>query len=230
MQRRLVFATLCLASAGAAAQASLTGTEMRWLRAAAPVLSYARELALPVDIIVQPQAGPNDVPFAMGFDGGRCKLVLSMRGNARAEDILAALAPEQRALMIEVMAAHELGHCWRYAGGAWHVLPKGFVEPVRQSGLDPELLRLSEEIQATRREEGFADLAALAWVRWRHPEQYRQVYGWLDSVRHDGPVAGGSHDTGAWRRLAADGAAFGAPGNPFEQAFPLWRRGLNGKD
>lgn len=230
MQYPLVCAALCLASAGAAAQSNLTDIEMRWLRAAAPVLSYARQLKLPVDIIVQPQAGPDDVPFAMGFDGGRCKLVLSMRGNPQAEDILAPLAPEQRPLMIEAMAAHEIGHCWRYAEGAWHALPKGFVEPGKAAGLAPELLRASQEMQATRREEGFSDLVALAWVRWRHPQQYQAVYGWLEGVRHAQPVAGGSHDTIAWLRLATDGTAFGAAGNPFEQAYPLWRSGLNGND
>jgi len=53
------------ASAGAA---QLTETETRWLQAGSPVLAYAKqELKLPIDIVVQPQAGPNDVPLAMGL-------------------------------------------------------------------------------------------------------------------------------------------------------------------
>jgi len=77
------------AFAGASAQsADLTDLEQRWLQAAAPVLSYSQQLALPIDIVVQPRPRANDVPLAMGYDGGRCKLVLTLRGNPQAETIL----------------------------------------------------------------------------------------------------------------------------------------------
>ena len=190
------------------------------------MLAYAKELKLPIDIIVQPQAGPNDVPLAMGFDKGRCKLVLSMRGNPNAEDILQPLPPEQRSLMIEAMTAHEVGHCWRYAQGAWHELPTGFVESGSQQAGDPALLEMAQSLRVTRREEGYSDLVALAWTERRHPAQYAQVYGWLKQVRHEQPVAGGSHDTMAWLQLARDGAIFSASGTPFEQASALWGQGL----
>jgi hypothetical protein len=81
---KLCFLPLLLAATTVSA-ANLTEQETIWLRAASPVLSYAQQLKLPIDIIVQPQAGENDVPLAMGFDKDRCKLVLSLRGNPNAE-------------------------------------------------------------------------------------------------------------------------------------------------
>jgi len=84
------FLPLLLLTSGLASAADLTEMEIRWLKAGAAVLSYAKQdLKLPIDITVQPQARPNDVPLALGYDNGRCKLVLSMRGNDNAEDILA---------------------------------------------------------------------------------------------------------------------------------------------
>ena len=135
-----LLAALLLASASVGAQAAeLTALEQRWLQAAAPVLSYSRALQLPIDIIVQPQAGENDVPLAMGYADGRCKLVLSLRGNPQAETILESVPVELRGELIEAMAAHEIAHCWRHAQGAWRALPAGFVE----TGEETEIGRAS---------------------------------------------------------------------------------------
>jgi ADP-ribose pyrophosphatase YjhB (NUDIX family) len=210
----------------AAGAADLTALEKRWLLAAYPVLEYARAQSLPIDIIVQPQARASDVPLAAGFDGGRCKLVLSLRGNPDAEAQLAGVAPEQQGELIEAMAAHEIGHCWRYAQGAWHALPAGFVEAGEETADDPALLAASKAMRETRREEGYADLVALAWTRHSHPAAYGRVYAWLERLRQDPPVAHSGHDTRAWVALARDGARFGAASKPFEDAAPLWREGL----
>jgi len=214
----------------AAAAADLTALEARWLGAAFPVLQYARSLALPIDIIVQPQARPNDVPLAMGFDGGRCKLVLSLRGNAGAEAQLAGVPQAAQGELIEAMAAHEIGHCWRYAQGAWHALPAGFVEVGEEVALDPAMLAASKAMRETRREEGYADLVALAWTRHNHPHDYARVYAWLARLRHDQPVARNGHDTRTWVALAQDGSRFGAAARPFDDAMPLWREGLVNDD
>jgi hypothetical protein len=216
------------AAAGGAAPSGLTEQERGWLRAGAAVLEYARQIKLPVDIIVQPQPAPGAVPLAMGFDGGRCKLVLSMRDNAQTEQVLAGLAQAGRALMIEAMTAHEIGHCWRYAHGEWHAPPAGFVEAGEEFAGNSELLRDARALRETRREEGFADLVALAWIQLRHPGRYAQVYDWLAGVRRDGSVSGGSHDTEAWLSLAKDGAAFKPAATPFDQVGTLWGRGLIG--
>jgi hypothetical protein len=206
--------------------ANLTEQETTWLRAAGPVLSYAQQLKLPIDIIVQPEAKAGDVPLAMGFDKNRCKLVLSLRGNPDAEKVLDGVPQEARTELIEAMAAHEIGHCWRYAQGAWHALPAGFVEVGEQAASDPSLLRAAKEIRETRREEGYADLVALAWTRHSHPQAYGRIYGWLESVRKVQPVSGGSHDTRAFVSLARDATVFGTDEAPFEAAVPLWRNGL----
>jgi hypothetical protein len=213
-------------TASPAVAAQLTELETRWLAAAAPVLGYAKTLQLPIDIIVQPKAGPNDVPLAMGFADGRCKLVLSMRGNPHAETILADVPGERRDVLIEAMAAHEVGHCWRYAQGSWHMLPAGFTEVGHEGADTPELLALSKQMRETRREEGFSDLVALAWIQQRHPDQYGHVYGWMRKVRDDQPTSHGSHDTRAWLELAPRGNVFMAGAGPFEQATVLWRKGL----
>jgi hypothetical protein len=229
----LAAAALCAASlaassaADAAAHAAeLTALEKRWLSAAYPVLEYARSLPLPIDIVVQPQAGPNDVALAMGFADGRCKLVVSLRGNPDAEKVLDGVEPDAQGLLIETMAAHEIAHCWRYAQGVWHALPAGFVEVGEETAADPSLLAASKAMREMRREEGYADLVALAWIRSRHPADYARVYGWLDKVRAVQPVARNGHDTRIWVKLAADGSRFGAAGKPFEDAGALWKEGL----
>ncbi|MEN3275813.1 MAG: hypothetical protein V7631_1603 [Massilia sp.] len=213
--------------AGATAQAAeLTALEQRWLKAASPVLAYSKTLKLPIDIIVQPQARPSDVPLAMGFDGGRCKLVLSLRGNPQAETVLAAVPAERQGELIEAMAAHEVAHCWRHAQGAWKALPAGFEEVGEETAADAGLLAMSKALRESRREEAFADLAALAWTRHRNPEAYMRVHGWLEDVRSRQTAARGGHDTRVWVDLARDASRMGQSGAPFEDAAPLWREGL----
>jgi hypothetical protein len=222
MIKRPLALLLLLIATSLASAAQLTEIETRWLTAGSAVLGYAKqELKLPIDITVQPQAGPNDVPLALGFQDGRCKLVLSMRGNPNAEDILAAVPVAQRPLMIEAMVAHEIGHCWRYAQGIWHVLPAGFEENTQSQ-------QAAQSLRETRREEGFADLVALAWTQQRHPEQYAAVAAWMRQVRSPSPAASSlsSHGTLTWLQLAPTGAAFPRTLPLFEQAGSLWRQGL----
>jgi hypothetical protein len=195
-----------------AAAADLTAEEVRWLKAAAPVLAYSQTLQLPIDITVQPQARPNDVALAMGFADGRCKLVVSLRGNPDAAQVLDGIPSEQQDLLIETMAAHEIGHCWRYARHDWHAVPAGFIPTGAAS--------------AERREEAWADLAALAWVQLRHPGQYQQVYRWMRVLRASTPLSGGSHDTRAWLALADDPLHLGVVSQPFADVDALWRTGL----
>ena len=209
----------------AVAGPGLTDLETRWLQAGQPVIAFARAQGLPIDIIVQPQDAPGAVPLALGYEAGRCKLVLSLRGNAQADSVLQGVPPTRHGLMVEAMTAHEIGHCQRYAQGDWHALPRGFVEPrSRQQG---KLTALAQELRETRREEAYADLVALAWMHGRHPGQHQQVLAWMRGVRASGDVAGGSHDTQAWLALADGDAAFDGTASPFEQAQVLWRMGLS---
>ena len=228
MCKPLVFAAICAAASAIlpSQAAQLTAQETRWLRAAAPVLAYAKSIALPVDVIVQPQAPAGAVPLAMGFDKGRCKLVLSMRGNPEAEQVLANVPAAEQALLIEAMAAHELAHCWRYAQGEWHLLPAGFVETGHETSHDPALLAAAKAMRDTRREEGFADLVALAWIQRTQPGEYARVHGWLSGVRAAVALPNSGHDTRAWVRLAGNGRQFDSRLSPFEAADALWREGL----
>ena len=219
-----LFSLALLASATVQA-AELTALEQRWLQAAAPVLGYSQQLKLPIDIIVQPQARATDVPLAIGFASGRCKLVLSLRGNPQAEAVFADVPEAAQGELIEAMAAHEIAHCWRHAKGAWNALPAGFVEDGEETASDGSLLAISRALRESRREEAFADMAALAWTRHKHPESYARVHGWLASVRA-GQTPRGGHDTRAWVALASDGERFGSASAPFEDAEPIWREGL----
>ena len=226
MLKKILIASLYLFSTPSFASVDLTAQEIRWLKAASPVLAYSKRIKLPIDIVVQPNARPGTVPFAMGFVDGRCKLVLSMRGNPDAESVLKNVPESQHRLLIEAMAAHELGHCWRYAQGVWHTLPAGFTEVGEEFAEDKSLLEASKALRENRREEGYADLVALAWTRHKNPDQYADVYGWLESVRGHNPEVRTSHDTWAWVKLAKDGNVFGTIHHPFEDVRATWSRGL----
>ena len=226
MLTKILAASLFLFSSSTFAAPSLTVVEMRWLKAAAPVLAYSKRLNLPIDVVIRPESRPGDVPLAMGFVDGRCKLVLSMRGNPDAETILQNVPEAQRTLLIEVMAAHEMGHCWRYAQGVWRTLPAGFTEAGAEHADDESLLEESRALRENRREEGYADLVALAWTSQKHPGQYASVYGWLESVRGQNPEVRTSHDTWTWVKLAKDARVFQAIANPFDDVRATWRRGL----
>lgn len=230
MCKRLLIAVMGLACASAGA-AELTDTELRWLQAGWPVVVYARQQQLPLDIVVEPRSKPGDAPLAMGFADKRCKLVLAMRGNPDAETTLAHIEPELVGPVVEAMIAHELGHCWRYVHGAWHTLPAGFVDTSDEvPNTDQEFVRLRRDMRETRREEGFADLVGLAWTVSHHPDRYEQVHDWLTAFRADQPVPGSHHDTRAWIRLAKDRTAFASATDPFQQVWAMWQQGLLSDD
>ena len=208
--------------------ADLTPTETRWLNGAWPVLTYAKQAGLPLDIIVQPQPTPGVAPLALAFLGGRCKLVLSLRGNPEGLATLERIEPDLLDATLELMAAHELGHCRRHLDGAWHGLPAGFSANA-PDGLSPELRAAQGDMSAARREEGYADLVGMAWTRRHHPQQYASLQAWLVSERSRDLVYGSQHDTLAWVRLAQPGSALD-DGSIFEASAALWLDGLSADD
>ena len=210
------------------AASDLTPEERRWLQGAAPVLSFARSTGLPLDVIVQPQPTPLAAPLSLAFIGGRCKLVLSMRANPEVTTTLARIEPELLDETIELMAAHELGHCQRYVDGHWHGLPAGFA--LRPPAMrDPVLRAEYEQMRAVRREEGYADLVALAWVEQRHPALFARLHAWLMAERTNGRIPGSHHDTLAWARLARGGVVPDGS-SIFNAAAALWTAGLVAED
>ena len=50
---------LWLGASAAGLAGELTPTEVRWLQGVAPVVAYAKENRIPLDIVVQPQDAPN---------------------------------------------------------------------------------------------------------------------------------------------------------------------------
>jgi hypothetical protein len=228
-----VVATAGLAVNAWSGESNLTDMETKWLDAADPVLAFAVEQGLPIDVVVQTQNNSGAAPLAVGVQGQRCKLTLSLRNRTDAEATLDGVPAERHALMIEAMAAHEVAHCWRYTHGMWHSLPAGFVPPTSTQSLaqsinNAETATLAarlQQMQATRREEGYADLVALAWIQERHAEDYAAVYSWLAGVREHQPLEGSFHDTRVWLDLARD-ADFASADSIFEQVNGLWVRGM----
>ncbi|MGM9490525.1 hypothetical protein [Ideonella sp. YS5] len=215
---------LALASVACCA-ADLTETETRWLQGAMPVIAHAQQLKLPLDIVVQPQPSAGLAPLALAFIEGRCKLVLSMRGNPEAEATLERMEPALRGPVLELMAAHEIGHCRRYLDGAWMNTPAGFVTSSVPTSLKPDQRQAWMDMKATRREEGYGDLVGLSWTQQHHPELYGQVRNWLLKERSRDLIPGSHHDTLAWVRLAVDGRAFDGP-TLFDGVTALWKAGL----
>ncbi|MDR7331524.1 hypothetical protein [Roseateles asaccharophilus] len=209
-----------------ASAAELTPLEYRWLQGVWPVVSHARQqLALPLDIVVQPQDAPGAAPLALGFVDGRCKLVLSLRGNPLGQRQLDAIAADLQAAALELMAAHEVGHCRRYLDGAWFSLPAGFVAAQVPAGLSTDLQQAWLYMRSTRREEAYGDLVGLAWVKERHPGLYGRLHAWLVAERSADLLPGSHHDTLAWLALVRDGRVLQGR-DPFEAAAKVWREGL----
>lgn len=228
MWKSALLASAVLASLPALADEGLTALERRWLQLAWPVVTYARQQGLPLDIVVQPQPTPGEAPLAMAYVDERCKLVLSMRGNPEAESTLTTIPTPLLTPVVEAMAAHELGHCWRYVRGAWHTVPAGFTA---SREIDDAATREEwQAMQQTRREEAYADLVGLAWTQRQHPQHYAAVHAWLMAFRDDGAPPGNHHDTLAWVTLVRDPLRFASspttPTTPFEAAWPLWQVGL----
>ena len=216
--------------APAASALDLTATELTWLEAAMPVLRYAREQQLPLDIIVQPQPTPGETPLGLAYVDGRCKLVLSMRGNPEAQATLDRIPPALVGPVVEAIAAHELGHCWRHLHQRWGTLPAGMQVAPLGGHLRPEQIALLSEMWRTRREEAYADLVGLAWTLRHHPGRYAEVHAWYVRLRADQVIHTGPHDTRVWVRLASDPARFPPAASIFEQAEPLWSAGLLAED
>ncbi len=216
-----------LAASGVCA-ADLSATETRWLQGMWPVLAHARASKLALDVVVQPQPSAGAAPLAMAFVDGRCKLVLSMRENPEAQATLDRIEPELLDAALELMAAHELGHCRRYLDGRWYALPAGFTAGVPET-VGPELREAWQDMQAARREEGYGDLVGLAWTQRHHPQLYARLHAWLLAERLREHVPLSPHDTLAWVRRAADGVAAGEA-SVFSAAASVWQAGLAADD
>ena len=221
-----LLASLAADAAQAAQAVELTATERAWLEAALPVLQFARAEGLPLDIIVQPQPTPGETPLGMAFVAGRCKLVLSMRGNPEAQATLDRIDPGLRPVVVEAIAAHELAHCWRHIKQRWGVLPAGLLDATVWHVVSTEHAELLKDMWRTRREEGFADLVGLAWTRMHHPARYAEVHAWHVRLRADPELETGPHDTRAWVHLAADPTRFKAGLPLFDQVQTLWVAGI----
>ena len=215
---------LLACAAPACLPAELTLTEARWLKGVWPVVAFARQANLPLDVVVQPQPTPGAAPLALAFIDGRCKLVLSMRGNPEAQATLERIEPDLMGATLELMAAHELGHCRRYVDGAWYRLPTGFATGLPED-TGPELRAAHAAMKAARREEGYADLVGLAWTQRQHPQHYARLHAWLVAERSRDLIQGSHHDTSAWVRLVASGAAL-QHSSIFAGPADLWAAGL----
>jgi len=230
----------------AASTPALTETEMRWLQAAWPVLLYARSIALPVDVVVQPQSAPFLPPMGLAWVGGRCKFVLSLRDNPEVPATDARLEPELFDAALQLMAAHELGHCARHVRGEFsvnahaadaadaatgtHSSPNEAAASASAAGeSESESERAMSFALATQREEAYADLVGLAWTQRHHAKLYGRVHAWLVSERLLSRQRGPAHDTLAWTQLASRADRFGSR-SVFAEADALWMQSTASAD
>jgi hypothetical protein len=194
------------ASPSAPPSNGLTAAEWRWLDAGRPAIAWGLAQGLPLEVTVLPKADEGFSPLSLGFEPSpagapRCRLVLGLRGNGAAQAAWDAIEPALRPAAVQAMFAHEIAHCWRRVEGGWSAGP-----------------------QAERAEEGFADLAALAWAWNRMPAQAPAVAAWLEHRRSMAP-AGSSHDTRPWLAAARLAWPQGTPAGlaPFDAALAVWR-------
>jgi hypothetical protein len=210
----------------ALATVDLTATERTWLEAAVPVLRFASEQDLPLDIVVQPHPTPGETPMGMAYVDGRCKLVLSMRGNPEAQATLDRMPPDLVGPLVESIAAHELAHCWRHLRRDWGQLPAGLQTEPPGGRLTAEQTEVLADMWRARREEAFADLVGLAWTLQHHRGRFADVHAWYVRLRAEPVIDTGPHDTRHWVQMASDPAQFPQAATIFEQAEPLWVAGL----
>jgi hypothetical protein len=229
MRRFLSALVLLGLAAGSTLAAELTELEQRWLTGIWPVVMHARDLRLPLDIVVQPQPTPGLTPLGMAFVDGRCKLVLSMRSNPKAQAMLDRIDPALLDSTLELMAAHELGHCHRHLQASFDALPAGFTAIQPPPTLEPELRAAYLAMKATRREEGFSDLVGLAWTKQRHPALYATLHAWLLAERSRDVIRGSDHDTRAWLHLVHDSVLL-TDASIFNGAMAAWERGLDAEE
>jgi hypothetical protein len=227
MRSIIVWCVAALLASGSQA-AELTAAESRWLQGAWPVLVHARHIGLPIDVVVQPQPAAGLPPIAMAWVDGRCKMVFSLRDNPEADATLRRIEPALLDVTLELMAAHELGHCWRHVSGHWRRLPDGMAASSWDPPGGPDTAARSawDDMRSTRLEEGLADLVGLAWIRHRRAAHYAQLHAWLVAERLHDHVPGSQHDTLRWVHLAQraerlDGTTI------FAAAMALWRTGLH---
>ncbi len=210
---------------------TLTDTEMRWLQAAWPVLLYARSIALPVDVVVQPQSAPLLPPMALAWVGGRCKFVLSLRDNPEVAATDARLDPDLFDAALQLMAAHELGHCARHVRGEFSPSAAAAdADGTTEADIPRRGISAAMSFAlATQREEAYADLVGLAWTQRHHAKLYGRVHAWLVSERLLSRRRGPAHDTLAWTQLASRAERFGSR-SVFAEADALWVQSMASAD
>ena len=104
-------------------------------------------------------------------------------------------------------------------------MPAGFVAAALPDDADPALRLTYFDMKATRREEGYADLVALAWTQQQHPNLYARLHAWLLAERSKDLIPGSHHDTLVWVQLAKDATAL-HQSSTFTGSTDLWAAGL----
>lgn len=221
-----ILASTSLHVALAAGESSLTAQETYWLQSALPVLTYAKEMGLPISITVQPQAAPEATPVALGMANGVCKLIFSMRGNELVETLLEGVPTDEQGFMIEAILAHEIGHCWRHVHSKWESVPEGYKEPAEKKGISKDLLVKIKAARIQQREEGYADLVALFWIKKNHPSAFAHVYEWLLNKREKTAAQSiyNTNNTTEFLKAVQSMMTIEANETPFYRAQVVWEK------
>ncbi len=161
-----------------------------WPTVVRGVVARAEFQALPLSVEVSAKAQQGS-PLSMEWREGRCVLLVRTHRNPQAQALLELAAPSARTLFMQAVAVHELAHCYRTQDKP-ELLAALFSlaeRAERQSDLTPQLE------QDIRREETFADVAALAWAEREDEARYPDVLSAFERLREDPRFTGPRHDT-----------------------------------
>jgi hypothetical protein len=152
--------------------------EQELLDAFNPLTELAGPLGMRFSTVIITDADATDSPMQMGYKDGICKLVIQVRNNPTYRRMLATEGKYSRQTKLRAMLTHEMGHCYRYffREGASH--PHG-TESLAGSPTGASQLTLASDHD----DELAADLFALAWSAAYNPQEFDDVYAFLQELR-----------------------------------------------
>jgi hypothetical protein len=150
--------------------------EQELLDAFYPLTEVAGPLGMRFSTVIITDADVTDSPMQMGYKDGICKLVIQVRNNPTYRRMFATEGKYSRQTKLRAMLTHEMGHCYRYffRGGASR--PQG-TESLAGAGARHLTLASDHD------DELAADLFALAWSAAYNPQEFDDVYAFLQELR-----------------------------------------------
>jgi len=133
-------------------------------------LADSSGIAFRVTIDTSPAREPS--PTYMSYRDEVCSLTVSVRANANYQAVLATQGAYSRQAKLRAILGHEMGHCYTR-----------FLEEQGAKASGVTLVPLTP--QEERDDEVRADLFAMAWAAVYNPQEFDEVYRYLQELRSD---------------------------------------------